>query len=147
MTGSVGVKADMKSSEPLVEMTIGEIARLYDLQTHVLRHWEAEGLIAPQRDSAGHRRFQIADRYRVAAIIRAKQAGLSLDDIRALLSAGDASSRSAVLSQRRDELLERIGRAQAAVELIETALSCRHGDIAICPNFRGYLVRAADTPS
>ena len=60
----------------------------FELPTHVLRHWESMGLLAPERDAAGRRRYREDDAYRVAAIVSSKAAGMSLDQIRSLLDSG-----------------------------------------------------------
>ena len=53
---------------------------------NVPRHWESRGLLAPARVEADRRMYSDADRCRVAAIVCAKEAGLSLDDIREILN-------------------------------------------------------------
>ncbi|WP_228829630.1 MerR family transcriptional regulator [Nocardia beijingensis] len=35
------------------DISIGELAARFGLATHVLRHWEDVGLLAPRRDGAG----------------------------------------------------------------------------------------------
>ncbi|WP_102143135.1 MerR family transcriptional regulator [Mycobacterium hubeiense] len=129
----------MKSSGRRREIPIGELAETFGLATHVLRHWESTGLLAPHRSSAGHRVYGPADRYRVAAILQAKEAGMGLDDIRAILTAPTPSERNAVLQRQHDELTKRIAEAQAALRLIDTALGCEHGDLATCPRFQAVL--------
>ncbi len=74
----------MKSS---LDWSIGEVAERFGLETHVLRHWEDVGLLAPARDSAGRRRYGRDDVVRVATVIRSKAAGMSLDQILVLLDA------------------------------------------------------------
>ncbi|GAA0901130.1 MerR family transcriptional regulator [Virgisporangium aurantiacum] len=56
----------MKSSGTV---TIGELAHRFGLATHVLRHWETMGLLTPDRDGAGQRRYGRADLTRVALIL------------------------------------------------------------------------------
>jgi DNA-binding transcriptional MerR regulator len=124
------LNVDMKS--------IGEVAARFGLPTHVLRHWEAEGLLAPARHG-DRRRYSDGDLYRVASILVAKEAGFGLADIRAMLAAGTASARHEVLARRRTELKARIARAQAALAMIEGGLTCEHDDLMACPNFRGFL--------
>jgi DNA-binding transcriptional MerR regulator len=74
----------MKSSEHSASpddedqvLSIGALAQHFGLATHVLRHWEAMGLLAPARDAAGRRSYGVADLARVAVILRAKGADLS----------------------------------------------------------------------
>jgi DNA-binding transcriptional MerR regulator len=139
MPTSVRVHVDMKSSPGI---TIGELAERFGLAAHVLRHWESVGLLAPARVTAGRRRYRPDDLYRVAVILRAKQAGFSLPDIRVMMTTSDAARRKAILRRQRDAVVERIAQAQAALGLIEGALACDHDDVAACPRFQALL--AAD---
>jgi len=119
-------------------MSIGEIAARFGLATHVLRHWEATGLLNPAR-AGSRRRYGPDDLYRVAVIMRAKEAGLGLDEIREMITSSDPARRRAVLRRRRDELAERIARAQASLDLIECALDCEHDDFTSCPHFQAVV--------
>ncbi|OLF15234.1 MerR family transcriptional regulator [Actinophytocola xanthii] len=125
----------MKSSE----LTIGEVAGHFSLPTHVLRHWESVGLLEPARVYGSRRRFTPADLYRVAAILRAKEAGLSLADIRTMFAASGPGTRREVLTRHHETLTTRIASLTAAKALLETALSCEHEDLATCPHFQGHL--------
>lgn len=117
-------------------MAIGALAERFGLATHVLRHWEAMGLLRPERDVAGRRRYGPEDLVRVAVILRAKEAGFDLDSIREMIEESDPSARRATLQHRRAELQRRIAEAQASLELIECALDCDHEDFATCPHFQ-----------
>lgn len=134
MVSRLRLNVDMKSSEAL---SIGEIAQWFGLATHVLRHWESMGLLAPGR-SSGQRRYTVDDMYRVAAIMRGKQAGLSLDQIQQMITA-DPASRVDILRGQRDELQRRIAAMQEALQSIESVLSCRHTDFTQCPKYRALI--------
>ncbi|MGN5238868.1 MerR family transcriptional regulator [Rhodococcus sp. SJ-3] len=121
----------MKSSP---RWTIGEVAERFGLAPHVLRHWEDVGLIAPDRDSAGRRRYRDTDVTRVAVIIRSKAAGMSLDQIHVLL-AGQTDERREVLTAHLDDLERRMAEMARSREMTLHALECRAHDIATCPNF------------
>ncbi|MGW5641844.1 MerR family transcriptional regulator [Saccharopolyspora sp. NPDC003752] len=125
----------MKSSEH-ESMSIGALAGRFGLATHVLRHWEAMGLLAPARDAAGRRRYDAADLTRVAVILRAKEAGLSLDTIRSLAATGDPLNRRDILREEAAALRSRIAAAQASLELIDCALGCDHEDVTRCAHFQ-----------
>ncbi len=116
--------------------SIGEVAARLGLPAHVLRYWEAEGLLTPARVGS-RRRYTDADLHRVAAILVSKEAGFELADIRTMLAAQSAADRAAVAARQRERLRERIARAQAALELLEG--DCPHDDIMTCPNFQGLL--------
>lgn len=130
------LNVDMKSS---ATMSIGDIAARFGLATHVLRHWEAMGLLTPARIGGDRRRYGTEDLYRVAAILRAKEAGFSLDDVREMITASDPAERRAVLVRQRAELARRIAEAQVSLELIDCALDCDHEDLSSCPHFQAIL--------
>ncbi|MEW1844732.1 MerR family transcriptional regulator [Nonomuraea angiospora] len=120
-------------------MSIGEIAERFGLATHVLRHWEAMGLITPIRVEGARRRYRSDDLYRVAVILRGKEAGFSLEEIHEMMTTSDAAERRAVLLRRREELARRIAEAQASLELVDCALNCDHEDLAGCPHFQAVI--------
>src|ERR1700761_8139029 len=74
-------------------LKIGQVADHFGLPTHVLRHWDSVGLLSPARVEGDRRRYTRDDLFRVASIVNAKQAGLSLPDIRAFLAACDPAAR------------------------------------------------------
>lgn len=129
----VGLKVDLKSTAEV--FAIGDIAQRFGLATHVLRHWESMGLLAPSR-SSGRRRYTDDDVYRVAAILRAKEAGLSLDQIREMITTTDPAQRADILRAHHKQLLHRIAATQQALELIDGALTCEHDDFTRCPRYR-----------
>ncbi|MET8853252.1 MerR family transcriptional regulator [Amycolatopsis sp. NPDC004625] len=116
--------------------SIGEVAARLGLPAHVLRFWEAEGLLTPARVGT-RRRYTEADLRRVAAILVAKEAGFELADIRTMLTARSAADRAAMAARQRELLRARIARAQAALELLDG--DCPHDDLMTCPNFWGLL--------
>jgi len=81
------------TSSPAI--AIGELAGRFGLATHVLRHWESVGLLAPDRGSDGRRRYRDADVYRVAIILQAKELGFGLDRIQDVLQGSDRPARHA----------------------------------------------------
>ncbi|WP_158891618.1 MerR family transcriptional regulator [Amycolatopsis anabasis] len=124
----------MKSS-----LTIGQLAARFGLATHVLRHWESMGLLEPSRRAGGHRRYGEEDLERVVFILRAKDVGLSLDDMREFLHAPAKADRIALLRTQQARLEQRIRAAQEALQLLGHAVRCEHEDIIRCPNFREML--------
>ncbi|MGV9361310.1 MerR family transcriptional regulator [Amycolatopsis sp. NPDC003731] len=121
--------------------SIGEVAARFGLPAHVLRYWEAEGLLTPAR-AGSRRRYTDADLRRVAAILVAKEAGFELADIRSMLTDRSAAGRAAMAARQRERLRTRIARAQAALELIEG--DCRHDDLMSCPHFQTLIDRQLD---
>jgi MerR family transcriptional regulator, copper efflux regulator len=120
----------MKSSP----IPIGDAAARFGLPTHVLRHWEDVGLLAPARDSGGRRRYTADDVVRVAVIVRSKAAGMTLDQIRVLLDE-DAPERHEILQTHLDDLDRRMRELESARAMTAHAYECDQHDIATCPNF------------
>ena len=68
---------------------IGTVANSYGVSATTLRYWEDLGLLPPQERSGGQRRYDLDALRRVMFIRMAKQSGLSLNAIRALLAGND----------------------------------------------------------
>ncbi|SFS11094.1 DNA-binding transcriptional regulator, MerR family [Agrococcus baldri] len=130
----------MKSSAAAKDVvwTIGELAERFGLETHVLRHWESEGLLAPERDAGGRRRYREPDAYRVATIIASKAAGMRLDQIGAMLG-GENADRHRILDAHLADIDERIAALERSRAMALHALECRAHDIATCPGFRSHV--------
>src|SRR3954451_3003870 len=128
----------MKSSDRDLDWSIGEMAERFGLETHVLRHWEDVGLLAPARDPAGRRRDGRDDVVPGATVIRSKAAGISLDQIVVLLDAG-APERHQVLEAHIADLDRRMEEMRRSREMTEHALRCRAHDVATCPRFSAIV--------
>ncbi|WP_285103751.1 MerR family transcriptional regulator [Promicromonospora sp. MEB111] len=130
----------MKSSET---WSVGETARRFGLETHVLRYWEDESLLRPVRDGAGRRRYRRDDVVRVGVIVRSKAAGMTLEQVRVMLDAG-AADRHRVLEAHIADLDRRMADMAASRAMTEHALQCRAHDIATCPRFREHVQDVLD---
>ena len=130
----------MKSSET---WSVGETARRFGLETHVLRYWEDEDLLRPVRDGAGRRRYRRDDVVRVGVIVRSKAAGMTLEQVRVMLDAG-AYDRHQVLEAHIADLDRRMADMAASRAMTEHALQCRAHDIATCPGFRKHVQDVLD---
>jgi MerR family transcriptional regulator, copper efflux regulator len=128
----------MKASERDETWTVGELAARFDLPTNVLRHWETLGLLTPERDGSGYRRYGRGDLVRVAVILRNKAAGMTLEQIGVLLD-GEAAGRHEVLEAHLRDLDERARSIERSREMTEHALRCRAHDIVACPRFSRHV--------
>jgi len=115
--------------------SVGDVAARFDLPTNVLRHWETVGLLRPDRDAAGRRRYGEDDVVRIAVIQRSKAAGMTLEQIGVLLDDGSAG-RHQVLQAHLDDLDRRMGEMRRSKAMTEHAMRCSAHDIAMCPKFR-----------
>ncbi|MGN9844993.1 MerR family transcriptional regulator [Nonomuraea sp. H19] len=130
----------MKSSD---SMRIGELAERFDLAPHVLRHWEAMGLLAPAARVNGRRRYTRDHVIRVMTIIRAKAAGMSLEQIREVLTISGQAERQALLQRHHAELERRLHEISASKALIEHLMQCTADDFTHCPDYRRIAETAA----
>ena len=119
-------------------LLIHDVATRFGLETPVLRHWEDVGLLSPVRDTSGYRRYGPDDLVRVAVIARNKAAGMTLEQIRALLDA-DLPGRRAVLEQHLVALEERGREIERSRMMTEHALRCEAHDIVSCPRFAAMV--------
>lgn len=68
-------------------MTIGKAARLINVNPRTLRFYEQIGLVYPSNHSeGGYRLYSLQDIEKLKFIIRAKKIGLTLDEIKSILS-------------------------------------------------------------
>ncbi|MFF0268288.1 MerR family transcriptional regulator [Kribbella sp. NPDC004536] len=140
MVAMLRLNVDVKSSgENAATLSIGEVADRFGLGTHVLRHWESMGLLAPARIAGSRRRYGPDDVYRIGVVLRAKEAGFGLDDIRDMITTRDATARTAILQRQRAALTSRIAAAETSLAMIDGALDCDHPDFTQCPHFRAIV--------
>jgi MerR family copper efflux transcriptional regulator len=134
----------MKSSSgTAATMTIGELSARFDLAPHVLRHWEAMGLLSPAARVNGRRRYSQEHITRVAVIVGGKSGGLSLEQLRVLLAARSPDDRRELLERHHADLQRRIRDIERSKAMIEHALDCDEHDFTQCPNFKRLVENLA----
>ncbi|GAA5768911.1 hypothetical protein Aros01_05427 [Streptosporangium roseum] len=141
---SLQVNVNMKSSG---SMSIGELAERFGLAPHVLRHWEAMGLLVPAARVNGRRRYTRDHTVQVMTIIRAKAGGMSLEQIRELLAISGQAGRREFLQRQHAELERRLQEIAASKALIEHIMECRADDFTRCPDYRRVAENAAGGPN
>ena len=91
-------------------LTISEVARQVGLQASAIRYYEQIGLLPRAQRVSGQRRYDATALYRLATVLRARQLGFTLDEIRQLFfgfrNVTRASARWRVLSERKLEELD-----------------------------------------
>ncbi len=97
---------------------VRELAREFGLSRSTLLYYDRIGLLTPSgRNGAGYRLYSPEDRDRLATICSFRQAGLTIEDIRRVLStAGDGSG--PVLRRRMGEIGEEIRALKAKQHLL-----------------------------
>jgi DNA-binding transcriptional MerR regulator len=97
--------------------SIGEVAREFGVTFRALRFYESRGLLGPLRDGPV-RRYRIADRERLALVLRGKKLGFTLDEITRMLADGTGA-----LDLGRRRCAEQINLLERKKRQIETALA------------------------
>lgn len=120
---------------------IGELGRRTGLATSALRYYERVGLLVPDGRVNGRRYYGSAGAEQVALIRLCQDAGFTLAEIRAFVAAGSRRHPSwlRLMKAKLVELETSIAHATRAKALIEHALTCRHRELSLCPNFRAAL--------
>lgn len=92
--------------------SISDLAREFDITPRTIRHYEAEGLIAPDRD--GQRRiYSGRDRVRLALVLRGKRLGFSLAEAKEIIDLYAAPQGEAV------QLRTMLGKLDEKREMLE----------------------------
>ena len=120
---------------------IGELSRQTGLATSALRYYERVGLLTPAGRQNGRRYYGNRSTEQIALIRLCQDAGFTLAEIRTFVAAGSRRhpSWTRLLEGKLRQLEASIAQAKRAKVLIEHALTCPHGELSLCPNFRAAL--------
>jgi len=127
-------------SNPDARMTIGAVAALAGRRPSSIRYYEQIGLLAPATRVSGKRVYGPHTVRTLAVIETGQRAGLTLDEIRALLSAspGDqaAIERLREIAERKlPEITALIERSEVVRRWLESAARCECPGLDDCPLF------------
>ena len=121
-------------------LTRGELARATACHIETIRYYEKTGMLPdPPRTQAGHRIYASPHVTRLRFILRARELGFTLDDIRGLLGLGDgAVPACAEVKARTERHLADIRARIADLQRIEatladTAARCSGDELPDCP--------------
>ena len=97
------------------QISIGEMAELFEVSPRTLRLYHDMGLLIPQyiNDSNGYRYYAQSQFPRLEKILQMKSLGLSLQQIKTMLEQKNLSLFEALLNERIDRLNENRGSASA----------------------------------
>jgi DNA-binding transcriptional MerR regulator len=129
------------SSQALAAETglrIGEVAERAGVRTSLIRYYERIGLLPVPERVSGQRRYDASVLRRLAVIDVAQRAGLTLDDIRRLLEAGNAplSARLRDLAEHKlPEVDALIDRAERVRGWLTAATGCSCQTVEECALF------------
>ena len=128
------IKGSKAETIPTADMRWGiqDFASIFDITPRTLRFYEDKGLISPERQN-GSRIFGARDFVRTERIIRAKDLGFSLDDIKDLFSVidGEVIGKAALLirKQRMEAAVSQLKRNRKNIDSALTELEILIGRI------------------
>lgn len=137
-----GVRIDVMSNDTTL-YTVGEVAERFSLTVRALRHWEAQGLLAPTaRSWSNYRLYSREDCVRVQRIVVYRATGMKLMDIKALLDCGDSEIEH--LTRQRESLLAHRRETDAMIEALDILLEDAMNDNELTVEEIGEILGEAD---
>lgn len=125
-------------------MDIAEVAKRSGVPASTLRYYEKVGLIASIGPQGVRRQFAPTVLDQLALIALGQAAGLSLDEVRTMLSpGGGVSIDRRLLAAKADEIDATIKHLRAVSRGLRHAAACPAPSHAECPTFRRLLKSAA----
>ncbi len=118
---------------------IGALARDTGCNIETIRYYEKIGLLAePPRSSGGHRSYASNDTKRLSFIVRSRELGFSVPDIRQLLRLVDSGATCEEVRKITVTHLQSIRARIVDLERLEAVLqraaaNCVGGDVPECP--------------
>lgn len=126
-------------------MDIAEVSKRAGVPASALRFYEKRGLIASVGPQGVRRQFAPGVLDRLALIALGQAAGLSLDEIRSMLSPeGGPNIDRALLAAKAQQIDATVRQLRAVSRGLRHAAACPAPSHAQCPTFQRLLKAAAD---
>ena len=115
---------------PTSNLTIGQIAKRTGLAVSAIRYYETQGLVSPERNAGGQRRYLRSDIRRLSFVLIAQQFGFTIAQIRAqfaLLPDGRTPTKadwSRISRSFREELDQRIETLTKLRDNLDGCIGC-----------------------
>lgn len=77
------------TNEASKELSISDVAKLYDVSTRTIRYYEEVGLLHPSRTASGQRTFSRKETTRLKLIFKGKKYGFQLYEIKEMIELFD----------------------------------------------------------
>ena len=130
-------------SNDTILYTVGEVAERFSLTVRTLRHWEAQGLLAPTaRSWSNYRLYSAEDCARVQRVVIYRATGMKLIDIKSLLDSGDTAVEH--LKRQRERLVAHRRETDAMIEALDILLEDAMNDKALTVDEIGTIMGEAD---
>jgi DNA-binding transcriptional MerR regulator len=118
------LRAKMSDSSPAPDVltySIGDLAREFGVSLRTLRFYEDRGLISPWRDGIT-RVYSARDKARLSLILKGKQLGFTLTEIRAMLAEHEGGDSTPSLPLSIEQIDEQIAHLEGQLAEVEAAL-------------------------
>ncbi len=123
-----------ETTEGVKLYTIGDLAREFGVTLRTLRFYEDRGLLSPRRDGTA-RIYDARDRDRLSVILKGKQLGFTLTEIRAMLaeerSAGGAAMNLKLSLDQIEDQIRHLERQKLEIEEALEELKARRSSVAV----------------
>lgn len=125
-------------------MDISQVARQTGIAASALRYYEKQGLITSLNRQGARRMFAPAVIQHLGLIALGQAAGLSLDEIKLMLTPnGKLKIDRSLLSTKAEEIDTRVKQLRAVSRGLRHAAACPATSHAECPTFQRLLKNAA----
>lgn len=125
-------------------MDISQVAKQTGIATSALRYYEKQGLIVSLNRQGARRVFAPAVIQRLGLIALGQASGLSLDEIKVMLTPNDKLKIDrSLLLKKAEEIDTRIKQLRAVSRGLRHAAACPAPSHAECPTFQRLLKSAA----
>ena len=122
----IGTPTTGESGDGAKFYTIGDLAREFGVTLRTLRFYEDRGLLSPRRDGTA-RIYDARDRERLSVILKGKQLGFTLTEIRAMVAEERTGNGAAMnLKLSLDQIEDQIRHLEQQKAEIEEALAELH---------------------
>lgn len=137
-----GARIDAMCNDTIL-YTVGEVAERFSLTVRTLRHWEAQGLLAPTaRSWSNYRLYSAEDCARVQRIVIYRATGMKLIDIKSLLDSGGTAVEH--LKRQRERLVAHRRETDAMIEALDILVEDAMNDNELTLEEVGKILGDAD---
>ena len=121
----------------MARMKIGEVARRLGVAVHVLRHWDDEGVVVPDRTPSGQREYTEEHVHRLRVLRACQGVGMSLPEIRQVLHRHEPE-RTGVIERRLHLIRTQRARLESAERFLVHVVDCEHDLLTRCERCGQY---------
>ncbi|WP_129597160.1 MerR family transcriptional regulator [Anaerophilus nitritogenes] len=124
------------------KLSIGEFARLRNITTETLRHYDRIGLLKPMKvdPKTGYRYYSILQYEQLGTIKELRQLGMSIDEIKKYFNNRNLKQSVHILKDKHDKLIKKIKELQELEKNISKKIKHLE-DISQVSDFEGIVIK------